>query len=150
MSSERRRWLSNAFVDRSFASMDPRMRAGRDWLGAIRRRGAFLLAAGFLIAVVGDVYDAHDCPHHDHFVQVQGEAHDHDASPAGPCMCVGDCHGTAASPLTPPDASTVLLAAAGRAAAETPHGEATPDRALPFLIPFSTGPPSAPGPISSR
>jgi hypothetical protein len=87
-------------------------------------------AASFLAAGTADAYGAHGCAHHDtlfghashsrsemggagHGTSL-GESHaapgnhgDHDDAPAGPCTCVGDCHGGSATPVAFPEAPSV-------------------------------------------
>ena len=144
--------------------MDLLARVGPGLRRSCRRGGALLLGLGLLVALLGDTFDAHDCPHHDIFVPVAAKVaeaagpgtadggpsaahmqHDRGDGHSGPCMCVGDCHGTAGSPLSPPDAASIVFEAPSCPAPLFSDGTAASASPLPYLIPYSTGPPSTLG-----
>lgn len=125
-----------------------------------------ILAGVFLFSLGTEAYGWHDCPHHHGDAgitapaaeTVSGEASAPVAGPtdaqdrtgtvpaeheSGPCTCVGNCHGAAASPL-PAVLPPVPSAVEGTVRVTLP-----PDtRGLPLLhasyfLPYPNGPPAA-------
>lgn len=121
---------------------------------------ALLAALVFLVALAGEVWGAHGCRHHgvvpagsfeDAAALAGLHEHDHaqeaeaapvdDSAHAGPCLCVGACHGSAASPLPSVGPAVDRVDVGSTGSVVLPDG-ATPARLLlPYLLPYGNGPP---------
>lgn len=133
-------------------------RAGRPDPG--RRLVAGLLAGLFLLAGAADVYGLHRCPHHEPAGGPEAPSeqllcasppplpHLHpatDGAPeedAGPCTCVGSCHGSATTPAVS-DRPTPLAERPALAARRVapPLEDAPSTDPSAHLVPYPNGPP---------
>ncbi|HSH45619.1 MAG TPA: hypothetical protein VK966_07170 [Longimicrobiales bacterium] len=132
--------------------------------GAVRRTGLGVLALSFTLVGSGDVTGQHHCAHHSSMAapavadggqasgHVPSDAHGRHAADtgghqegghdAGPCTCIGTCHGSAATPLPPPAALSPLhIAGALHLGGLVPVGSPAVQR-LPYVLPFPNGPPA--------
>jgi hypothetical protein len=125
-------------------------------ISLISRIVTLLLAGMFPLAVVGDGYGLHPCPHHDsptvQSTHVAAEGHHPAAPPAapadsgdshgdhGPCTCIGGCSAPVGVALPGLGLRTAQAASVVRPWTAT-HA-ATLDFSPPsFLLPYATAPP---------
>jgi hypothetical protein len=127
-----------------------------------RCASVFLLAAAFMLAAGGDVLGQHACPHHDvpagsdhdSAAAALDSGHDHHDGVAdaaahtapdddhAPCNCIGDCHGSAASPLPSSDYARVAAAVQTSYVTHSNSADGFVVRLLPHVLPFANGPPA--------
>jgi hypothetical protein len=124
-------------------------------ISLIGRIVALLLAGMFPLAVVGDGYGLHPCPHHDSLTLQSGPADGghgmaaHSTAPGdsgdshgdhGPCTCIGGCNAPVGVALP---GLGLRIAPVATAVGPAPRSHAaTLDFSPPsFLLPYATAPP---------
>lgn len=132
----------------------------------LRTAVSTLLAGVFLLSLGTETFGWHDCPHHhrgtrtgtaaagavpaESSVQIRAAA-DADGRtgsvPAehesGPCTCVGNCHGAAASPLPAVLPAVPSVAEGTVRVALRPDARGLPLRHASYFLPYPNGPPPA-------
>lgn len=119
------------------------------------RAASLLLVLGFSLAISADAYGLHGCPHHHEgsppptsgpstlAVDDAGDAGGHHGEEeAGPCTCIGSCHGAAATPL--PAALPAAVADHGADRSVGPDVADSDPRARTslYLLPLANAPPT--------
>jgi len=110
---------------------------------------AATLALLFLAALATEAYGLHACPRHHRSGADPTSSAGPTVSPENPegdpaaqlCVCVGSCHGGAASPVPAGPVARDLPKTPPRPAA-APHGHPAPPRLVDaYFLPFPNGPP---------
>lgn len=109
---------------------------------------AATLALLFLAALATEAYGLHPCPRHHHSgssTEVAGPSVAPDApggDPAPPlCVCVGICHGGAASPVPAAPVARDLLPAPTSSVVDAPTERVRARDRGAYFLPFPNGPP---------